>query len=284
MSNLIAVIDGSAYSASVCEHAAWIAKRAGSEIDVVHILGRRSVSSEPANLSGSIGLGARSSLLSELAELDAQKARLAQKRGRAILEDAEALISSRGVITVHTRLRNGEIVESVQELEKKSDLIVIGKRGEAADFDSLHLGSNLERVVRSTSKPVFVASRGFTPISKVLFAFDGGASSLKAIEYLSKRAYYNDLECHVLMVGADNTANRRQVEGAVATLINGGFTATGDIMQGQVESAITEQVDHQGYNLVVMGAYGHSRIRTMMVGSTTTEMMRSCKVPVLLFR
>jgi nucleotide-binding universal stress UspA family protein len=33
-----------------------------------------------------------------------------------------------------------------------------------------------------------------------------------------------------------------------------------------------------------MGAYGHSRIRQMIIGSTTAEMVRSCKVPVLMIR
>ncbi|MFK7861163.1 MAG: universal stress protein [Granulosicoccus sp.] len=282
MSKLVAVIDGSIYSASVCEHAAWISNRAGSEVDVIHVLGRRNVSSEPSNLSGSIGLGARSSLLAELAELDAQKARLAQKRGRAILDDAETLLGSRGVKGVHTRLRNGEIVETVQEVE--CDLLVLGKRGEAADFDTGHLGSNLERVIRSTTKPVLVASRSFKPINRVLFAFDGGKSSLKAIEFLSKSAHYNDLDSHVLMVGSETPEHRRQVEGAVATLSTGGFSATGAILQGQPETVITDQVEAQGFDLVVMGAYGHSRIRNLIIGSTTTEMIRSCKVPVLLFR
>lgn len=284
MSKLIAVIDGSIYSASVCEHAAWIANRAGSEIDVVHVLGRRNASSEQSNLSGSIGLGARSSLLAELAELDAQKARLAQKRGRAILDDAESLLESRGVQNVHTRLRNGEIVETVTELETDADVLVLGKRGEGADFDTGHLGSNLERVVRSSSKPVLVASRAFKPISRVLFAFDGGKSALKAVEFFSRRAHYNDLPCHILMVGADTTEHRRQVEGAVATLKNGGFDASGSIVQGQPDTVITEQVDSQDFNLVIMGAYGHSHIRNLIIGSTTTEMIRSCKVPVLLFR
>lgn len=284
MSKLVAVIDGSIYSSSVCEHAAWIANRAGSEIDVVHVLGRRNASSEPSNLSGSIGLGARSALLSELAELDAQKARLAQKRGRAILDDAESLLGSRGVTQVHTRLRNGEIVDTVTDLEGDADLLVLGKRGEGADFDTGHLGSNLERVIRSSHKPVLVAARAFKPISRVLFAFDGGKSSLKAVEFFSQRKHYNDLPCHVLMIGSDTTDHRRQVEGAVATLKNGGFDATGTILQGQPESVITEQVDENGYDLVIMGAYGHSRIRNMIIGSTTTEMIRSCKVPVLLFR
>jgi nucleotide-binding universal stress UspA family protein len=33
-----------------------------------------------------------------------------------------------------------------------------------------------------------------------------------------------------------------------------------------------------------MGAYGHSRIRNLMIGSTTTAMIRTCKVPVVLMR
>lgn len=284
MSKLVAVIDGSVYSTSVCEHAAWISNRADSEIDVVHVLGRRNVSSEPSNLSGSIGLGARSSLLAELAELDAQKARLAQQRGRAILDDAETLLKSRGVQSIHTRLRNGEIVETVQELESEADLLVLGKRGEAADFDSGHLGSNLERVVRSTTKPVLVASRSFKPINRVLIAFDGGKSVLKAIEFFAQASHYNDLVCHVLMVGSESPDHRRQVEGAVAALNKGGFKTTGDILQGQPEAVITEQVETDAFDLVIMGAYGHSRIRNLIIGSTTTEMVRSCKVPVLLFR
>jgi len=33
-----------------------------------------------------------------------------------------------------------------------------------------------------------------------------------------------------------------------------------------------------------MGAYGHSRLRTLMIGSTTAEMIRTQGVPVLVFR
>lgn len=284
MTKLLAVIDGSAYSASVCEHAAWIAGHAPTEVDVLHVLGRRDSASEPSNLSGSIGLGARSSLLSELAELDAKKAKLAQKRGRAILEDAEALLRERGVSAVTTKLRNGEIVESVQTFENNVDLIVIGKRGEAADFDSGHLGSNLERVVRSTKIPVLVASRSFKPIKKVLIAFDGGPSSLKALEYFATQKQYNALECHVLSVGIDTNDQRRQLEGAVATLEAGGYNATSEIIAGHTEMAIASIVEQANIDLLLMGAYGHSRIRNLIIGSTTTEMIRSCKVPVLLFR
>ncbi len=33
-----------------------------------------------------------------------------------------------------------------------------------------------------------------------------------------------------------------------------------------------------------MGAYGHSRIRSLIIGSTTTSLIRLCKVPVVPLR
>lgn len=284
MTKLIAMVDGSVYSESICDHTAWIAKRAGAEVDLVHVIGRRDASSDSTNLSGSIGLGARTALLAELADLDAQKAKFAQKRGRAILVDAEDRVSGAGIQHVKTKLRNGEIVETVQELETGADLIIMGKRGEAADFDKLHLGSNLERVLRSARTPVLVASRHFKAPMNFLLAFDGGKSSIRAVDFIAARPHYKDLHCTLLMVGNESTENRRSIEGAAATLRDGGFTVDPVIKPGQhPESVIAGHVEESGVDLVVMGAYGHSRIRNFIIGSTTTEMVRSCLIPVMLF-
>ena len=60
-----------------------------------------------------------------------------------------------------------------------------------------------------------------------------------------------------------------------------------DVMTRSIESmqnSIAREVETDHYDLLVMGAFGHSRIRNLIIGSTTTEMMRSCKIPILLFR
>jgi len=282
--SIIALIDGSIYSQSICEHAAWVATRVGASVNVIHALGRRQVSSEPADFSGSIGLGARTALLDELAELDRQKAKLARKRGRAILDDARSCLQNAGVVDVDTKLRIGELVESVLELEESADLLVIGKRGEAADFDKLHLGSNLERVARASKKPVLVTSREFRPIKRVLIAFDAGQSVLKAIDFLARNTVFTDLHCHLLMAGTDSKESRRQIEGAAALLGEAGFTVDTAITSGEPEAVITDAVNENSFDLLVMGAYGHSRIRNLIIGSTTTEMIRACKIPVILSR
>jgi len=284
MSNsILALIDGSIYARSVCEHAAWLAGRLDVGVELLHVLGRRETTSA-SDLSGSIALGARSALLEELSSLDEQRARLAQKRGRAILEDAETILREAGIDAVTARLRNGDLLETVAEAEGTASFVVIGKRGEAADFARLHLGSNLERIARSSTKPVLVASRAFRPIEKMLIAFDGGPSSMKAVDHVARSPLFVGLDIRLLTVGADNAETRRRLEDAQATLRAGGHEATIDIVSGQPESTIAGIVERDGIDLLVMGAYGHSRIRAMIIGSTTAEMIRSCKVPVLLFR
>ncbi|WP_193370245.1 universal stress protein [Pelagibius marinus] len=284
MAKLIALVDGSIYSESVCDHAAWIAGRGGAEIELLHVLGRRETSSEPANLSGNITLGARTALLEELSALDEQRAKLAQKRGRAILEDAAARLAAGGAGRVTSKLRIGDFVETVAELEPGAEMIVVGKRGEAADFAKLHLGSNLERVVRASHKPVFVASRAFKPIKRFLIAYDGGTSAMKAIDYIARSDLFAGLECRLISVGGDSPENRKRLDDAKALLEGGGYRVETGILAGQPDRAIAEAVEAEGIDLLVMGAYGHSRIRTLIIGSTTTEMLRSCKVPVVLFR
>ena len=80
---IIALLDGSIYSASVCDHAAWISQRTGAPVELIHVLGRHD-SADTHDHSGAIRLGARTALLNELAELDAQRSKLISHRGRAL--------------------------------------------------------------------------------------------------------------------------------------------------------------------------------------------------------
>lgn len=284
MKKLMALIDGSVYSRSVCDHAAWVSRRTGAEVELFHVLGRRDVAGAPADFSGNLDADARDTLLAELAELDEQKSRFAQRRGRLILEDARKRLEEDGVREAASKLRHGDVVETVQEFEGQADLIVIGKRGEAADFATLHLGSNLERVVRASQKPVLVAARTFQPIGRVLVAFDGGPSALKAVNYMAESDLFKGLHCTLLTVGSETDDHRRQLEDAAHQLRAAGLETNHAIVPGQADSVIADKVASDKIDLVVMGAYGHSRIRNLIIGSTTTEMIRSCKVPILLFR
>jgi len=280
---VVALIDGSVYSASVCAHAAWIAQRTNAPIEAIHVLGRREATTTRDH-SGAITLGARTALLEELAELDAQRAKLISQRGRAILDDARTLLENAGVTDITTRLRHGDIVEAVAEVEQDARVILIGKRGEAADFAKGHLGSNLERIVRTSHKPVFVASRAFKPIQNVLVAYDSGASAMKAVDHIARSSMFQGLTLHVVTVGTPTSDVAKGFANAKAMLQAAGFHPQTAVVSGQPETALAKLVEEGPFDLLVMGAYGHSRIRSLIIGSTTTTMIRSCKIPVVLIR
>lgn len=282
MTKIVACIDGSIYSDSVTDHAAWAGRQLSASIELLQVLGRREASS--SDLSGNIAADAQQQLLQELAQLDAERARLMQKRGRLLLDASKARLAAVGITDVTAHLRHGDLLEALGDREAGTDLFVIGKRGEAADFARAHLGSNLERVVRSVHRPILVAARAFRPIETALIAFDGGSSVLMAIDQLSRSSLLSGVTLRLVHVGSDNPSMRQQLEGAVAQLKGGGHVAEFRFIDGVADKAIASVVEADAMNLLVMGAYGHSRIRNMMIGSTTTEMIRSCKVPVLLYR
>ncbi len=283
MKQILACLDGSVYSESVVDNAAWAASQLNAAVVALHTLGRRNVGNAPVDLSGNLDASERETLLAELAELDAVQARLTQKRGRLILAQAKQRLVERNVGEITERLRHGDVVDTLKDMEGDVDLVVIGKRGEAADFAKLHLGSNLERVLRGASRPVLVAARAFRPINRCLIAFDNGRSIAKAIDFLADQPLLAGVACELFAVGSAREADR-PMQQAAETLARTGLDVAIRREAGDPAEVIAERVRDAEFDLLVMGAYGHSRIRTLIIGSTTTALIRSCKVPVLLFR
>lgn len=281
--HLLVCTDGSKYSSSVYQHAAWVARRSGLGVLVLHVIEREG-SAPASDLTGSLGFDAGAELMEELVKFDEAHARVARLRGKAVLDDAVNQLREAGVPEPSTSQRHGSLVETLEEFEADAALVVIGKRGEQADFAKGHLGSNLERVVRSAKIPVLVAARAFRPIDAFLLAFDGGATSLKAVHHLASDPLLRGAKAHLVAVGRPGSRLEAQLEHAATGMRGAGFDVRADLLEGEVESVIAGEVEARGIDLLVMGAYGHSLIRRLVIGSTTTALIRTCQVPVLLFR
>lgn len=280
MPTILSCTDGSAYAPSVYDHTIWAAKRMDAKVRVLHMLNpSRQMSSD---LSGNVNPGDRDSLLREIVELEETANRVAQKRGRAILQAAEAHFENAGFPNMSTEQRRGTLVESLKDFP--ADLIVIGKRGESADFAKLHLGANLERVIRSSTRPVFVTSRAFQPIEHGLIAFDGSPSAKKAVQFAIEKPLLKGLKLTLLTAGKPISGIDRELELAKDQLQQMGYGVSVKKSPKNPETALAETISDAQIDLLIMGAYGHSRIRQLIVGSTTTIMVRTCRIPVLMFR
>ncbi len=283
MPTLLSCTDGSVYSKSIYDHTAWAARRLGAAVQVLHML-EYPASPPPADASGTIGFDAQSTLLEELVAVAESQGRLAQQRGRAVLAEARRHLAEAGVSDVVAEQQHGGLVDALERLEAAVELIVIGKRGEHADFAKLHLGSNLERVLRSSRRPVLVASRAFQPIERFLVAYDGSPSLLKALDYVQRSPLLRGLPCHLVQAGKIDDNARYYLGEAVGRLRDAGFEVTSEATSGAPAEVIAAAATAQQTGLIVMGAYGHSRVRQFFVGSTTSEIVRGVLLPVLLFR
>lgn len=281
---VMACLDASAYTDSVVDHAAWASRRLDAELVCLHVLDRPPSRPARADYSGNIGIDTAAQLLEELTELDAQRARVAMRQGRILLEQARHRAVAAGALDPDSLQRHGPLAEALTELEADVRLFVIGRRGEAADFNKGHLGANLERVVRSVHRPLLVTSRKFRPVDRFAIAFDGSTTTRKCVEMVCMSPLLKGLDCHLIAAGSETTALREGLDWARARLEQAGFEPATVIEPGNAEHVISEQIDRLHIDLLIMGAYGHSRIRQLIVGSTTTALLRSCMIPVLLLR
>lgn len=281
MKRVLICSDGSAYSQVCLEYAAWLAGRSACKFEVLYVTDLRQFEVPMiADLSGSLGVQPYQAILGKLQELEQEKAKVVMQEAARFFADR---VPGAEVTTTH---RTGFLVDCFSDFEKEADLVLLGKRGENANFATEHLGSTMERVVRASKKPCLVTSRAFKPVERVLLAFDGGKSGRRALEFLERDETLKGLELHVVIVAAPEAeesafATLREAE---ERLVKAGYRPVCQMLHGLPEDEIADYIEGKGINMIIMGAYGHSRIRHLVIGSTTAEMMRQCRVPVLLFR
>ena len=281
---VLACVDASAYADSVVDHAAWAAQRLEAPLTFFHALDRRPQSAPVADYSGNIGVHAESELLRELVEIDERRAKIAAAHGRSLIERARQRAALSGAAETDGVQRHGRLIETMTELEGDVRLFVLGKRGDGAGALHSPLGSHLERAARSVHRPLLVTPPAFRPIQRFAIAFDGSATTRKGVKMVAASPLLRELPCHLISVTDQPDELREAQAWACQLLAQAGFRVDTVLATGEVDEAMPALIAERDIDLMVMGAYGHSRIRRMLVGSTTTLMLRACPIPVLLLR
>ena len=283
MNKVIAAIDGSRSSASVCDHAAWASTRMGVPLALLHVI-RTPHADKEADYSGNLTIGNRQQLLKEMVELEEQRNRLLREQGKVLLADAFERVQGQGVAEAERLLRHGGITENLGQLQDDARLVVLGKQGKDGDMVERHVGSHLESLIRTLKTPVLVTPLEFRQPERFLIAYDGSASAQKVVDKVALSPLLKGLDAHILLVGEDNSANRSKLSKAREQLAEQGFEVTSTIRSGDVSEVICAYSKEQEIQLMAMGAFGHSLLRRFFVGSTTTRMIMEAQIPLLVLR
>lgn len=285
MNKIYACIDGLASTGAVIDWAAWSARRLAAPLELLHVLPRPPELPHVGDYTGAMGLGAQEVLLRQLSALDEQRAKIAQDAGHQMLHGARERASAAGAAPVGTHLRHGELVDAVLDAEPDARLFVLGEHFRARSPHKLHLDHHVERVIRALKRPVLVATaEQFREPERFVIAFDGSATARKTVQMVAASPLLRGLPALLAMAGNDTPAAHQALQEARQMLRDAGFAAETTLLPGEPEQALPALLKTQGAALLVMGAYGHSRMRHLIVGSTTTTLLRLSELPVLVLR
>jgi nucleotide-binding universal stress UspA family protein len=277
--NILLCTDGSPAADAAADYAIWFGKKLRAHLRALYVTDVRLLEGPwISDFSGAIGAQPYSALLPQLQQIQREKA-------ATVLAAVEERCRDGGV-PCETAYDTGSLTQVILENEVKADMIVLGQRGEHAAWLEGGLGSSVERVVRASVKPSLVTPDKFRQIRHMLIAFDGSDESSKALRAGIALAPALGAKATITMVaalGAEDAAFEA-LHKAKQQALDAGVDAHAEPLHGDPEIQILELKESIGADLIVMGAYGHTRIREFILGSTTSHVLRKSDVPVLLVR
>ena len=231
-----------------------------------------------ADISGWIGAQPYGAQLQQFRELMEQK-------GNAVIEAFNSRCEAADV-SAESWIKMVHPPSVILEEEARAELLVMGQKGEHASWIGEMMGSIVERVVRHSVKPCLVTPDAFRPITRILAAYDGSGHASQALREAAELALALQVELVVVTVFENDDRERAErISSDARELVKAhGCKTLGLVMKGRPGPTILECAQDEACNLIVLGAYGQTRIREMILGSTTTQIIAKSRIPVMLVR
>jgi nucleotide-binding universal stress UspA family protein len=274
--SILCAVDGSSYTQSVLDCGIDLAGRVKTELRVLSVVDIRMFEWVSAiSLDGFVPAIPGPNYLKDSRDvLEAKARKTLDKAGEKIKEAGIDIVS---------KIEFGVPQDVICDEARKSDLLIMGRRGEFAHWSGQLVGATLEAVTHSVSRPLLVVDEEFTPFSEMICAYDGSECSSRALRSGMDLAVQLGLKVAILSAGNEETAKERLEEAAE-------YCKPYDISveyiwkNEELVEALTEIYRQKPDAVTVMGSHGKSRIREAILGSTTLEVLRKLKHPVIIQR
>lgn len=270
------------HDANARDYAFWLARKAGSHIHALFVIDLSAF--EVPMLGSPDGL-----VPSVVAPPPRESQRLVEELSAAAKEHLDQFArqcSSRG-IPVSTDVRPGIPEDTIAHTAIAHDIVVLSRSGYSRIADSREAVDPLVApVIRASVRPVLVAGSEFkeeSDIRSVLVAYDGSNHSARSLLVAAELSARPGVQCTLVTVAPSEESGRRMLAPAEEFLSHHGASPTALVkVSSKASDVICGLVASGGFDLVVMGAYGHSPIREVLFGSTTERVLAHCAANVVL--
>jgi len=271
-------VDGSTNSDIAVDYGIYIAPKLEASLTGLHVIDIYLIQGPMmTDVSATVGMAPYDCFF------EAVEKSLKEKADR-VLKNFEDRCRAAGV-ACRTKKNTGKISDTIIEDAEGADLILMAKKGEHFHLKEGGLiGSVAEVVTRHSGKPVMVIPESFREIESMGLAYDGSAPARKALALslnISEKAKW---PITVLIINSD-AAKAADLTAQVEDMAQKGLADCEVIISaGREADEILKFIAEGPVELMVMGAYGHNRLRELLLGSTTSHIIHKSPIPVLLIR
>jgi len=208
-----------------------------------------------------------------------------ETRAKEELAEAHALFLRETGDRVRTAWRGAlaEPLAYLVEQARAADLVVVGRLG-PADGDPGLMGVAPGSVLMEVGRPVLVAPPGVESLAakRVVVAWKDNREARRAVHDALPLLVRAD-QVHVAVAGPE--AGREGAADVAAYLSGHGVTVTTHLLNKPEIGAADEILRfarQEDADLIVMGAYGHSRLREWIFGGATRDMLQGTSLCCLM--
>ncbi len=187
-------------------------------------------------------------------------------------------------LSFETKIVEGSILPVIAEASRVVDLTIAAKYN-SPPATLLEMEASIQDLALSTASPALIVPHSFDGDvgNRILVTWNNSRESSHAVREalpLLKAAQ------HVTLF-AVNPASAEDIpmDGITRYLSRHGITAdvsTAIAKDNSVTEAILAKASQTGSDLIVMGAWGHSRLRELVLGGTTRDVLRLSPLPVMM--
>ena len=184
-----------------------------------------------------------------------------------------------GVQRVRTTVSRDPLSYFVEHATGSGDLLVFERANGRADQPN----RQMDEILHIRNRVILLAPETYAEPKSWLMALDGGPSSGRAVEYLTENPLIRHVPGTAAIVGPDHQ-HRIHFRDAVKHLQSAGYQVKAHELQGGAEDVLVAILQVAPVDLLVMGAYGQGKFRSLFERSTTSRLLGAFKGPVLVAR
>ena len=210
-----------------------------------------------------------------------------RERARRALDQAEPLVQQEGLLSFDKRVLDDDAAGGFGELTRYSDLVVIGQV-DPNEAGATVLSDFPEYIVFTGGRPALIIPHTgtFPSIGKrVLIAWDGGRPATRAVTDALPLLRQAE-QVQLALFNQPGTGAKEPAVGADIALYLARHGIKAELLPNRptdnVGDALLSIAADLGSDLIVMGGYGHSRFREILLGGVTRTMLNAMTVPVLM--